>query len=381
MRMDVNHDSELRMGAAAADRKRGLRLDGVVKRFGSNTVLHDLSLSVSEGELLSLLGPSGCGKTTTLNLIAGFDRPDAGSMWLNGENITSLPPNKRDTTIVFQNYALFPHMTVANNVGYGLRARKVPKDEILTRVSRMLDLLSIGQLADRYPGQLSGGQQQRVALARAVAVRPSLLLLDEPLSNLDAKLRQEVRVQIRNLQQELNQTAVFVTHDQEEALAISDKIAVLNHGWLEQLGTPEELWENPSSVYVASFMGVENIIPIHRDGNLIRADLAGTNRNIELRDVDERYSHLGFRPSSGRIVEDADDPGEGSLLLRGTVLSKTYLGSSFLYVCDIGDTTVSRITVEQTQHDRQFNVGASANIEVPRNEIHHLVDSAVAAAS
>jgi len=235
-----------------------LRLAGIEKRYGATVAVAAVDLEVREGEFLTLLGPSGCGKTTTLGLIAGFFAPSAGEIFLKGRPVAGLPPFRRDIGVVFQDYALFPHMTAGENVAFGLRMRGLPKDEIQTRVNEALDLVQLRGLAHRRPLELSGGQRQRVALARALVIRPTVLLLDEPLSNLDLKLREEMRVEIAGLQRRLGITTVFVTHDQGEALVMSDRIAVMNAGRIEQLGTPSGVYERPATRFVAQFIGRMN---------------------------------------------------------------------------------------------------------------------------
>lgn len=351
-----------------------LSLDNLTKSFGGNTVLKNLSIEVESGKLLSLLGPSGCGKTTTLNMIAGFMQPDSGTIRLGNEDITRTAPNKRDTAIVFQNYALFPHMSVFDNVSYGLKVRRVAKAELRKRTIDMLDMLDITRLADRFPGQLSGGQQQRVSLARALAVEPSLLLLDEPLSNLDAKLRQDIRVEIRRFQQELDQTAVFVTHDQDEALAISDYIAVLNLGWLEQIGTPEELWAQPKTVYVADFMGVENIMPVSFKGGSATLAVEGQNAGRPVSGVSPEYSHVGFRPGHAALV-DQDAAASGPLSLVGTVVAETYMGTGYRYKVDAG--LAKPVTVDQPTELGRFGIGSAVSVTVASNELLSLVETHV----
>jgi putative spermidine/putrescine transport system ATP-binding protein len=232
-----------------------LTLDRLTKRFGDFVATHDVTLNVDDGEFVVLLGPSGCGKTTTLRMIAGFLEPSGGAVRIGGADVTRLPPWKRNTGMVFQSYALFPHLTVVQNVAFGLEMRKVPAAEIPPRVEEALALVRLGHLGDRLPRQLSGGQQQRVALARALVFRPDVLLLDEPLSNLDAKLRQEVRIEIRKLQRALNLTTVMVTHDQEEALTMADRLVVMNEGAVRQVGTQRDLYERPADGFVAGFVG------------------------------------------------------------------------------------------------------------------------------
>ncbi|MFT8244822.1 ABC transporter ATP-binding protein [Roseomonas sp. BN140053] len=237
----------------------GLVLDGLVKRYGGSTAVQRMDLSVRPGELLALLGPSGCGKTTTLRMVAGFIEPTEGRIQLGGRDITTLPPHKRDAGMVFQSYALFPHLSVADNIAFGLRRRGVPRAEAAARVARMVSLLRLDGLEKRLPRQLSGGQQQRVAVGRALVINPAVVLLDEPFSNLDALLREGTRVELRRLQTELGLTTLFVTHDQAEAMAISDRIAVMNAGRLEQLGTPREVYDRPATRFVASFIGRANL--------------------------------------------------------------------------------------------------------------------------
>ncbi|MCB1501663.1 MAG: ABC transporter ATP-binding protein [Bauldia sp.] len=237
-----------------------LDLEGVRKVYGANTVVRNFNLSIQRGEFISFLGPSGCGKTTTLRMIAGFEIPSAGTIRIDGRDVTELKPNQRNVGMVFQSYALFPNLTVAENVAFGLKVARRPKDEIARRVAEMLAIVKLPELGDRYPYQLSGGQQQRVALARALAVKPTVLLLDEPLSALDAKIRISLREEIRSLQRELDITTVYVTHDQEEALSMSDRIVVMSDGRVEQIGTPFEVYNYPATRFVASFVGTLNIL-------------------------------------------------------------------------------------------------------------------------
>ncbi|MCK6540568.1 MAG: ABC transporter ATP-binding protein [Anaerolineales bacterium] len=235
-----------------------LEINNVSKKFGATEAVSDFNLHVEKGELVSFLGPSGCGKTTTLRMVAGFESPTSGRIVMNGEDITEMPPNQRDVGMVFQSYALFPNMTVADNIGFGLKVMKKSPDEIKQRVKEMLDLINMPEYTHRYPYQLSGGQQQRVALARALALRPDVLLLDEPLSALDAKIRVSLRAEIRSIQQKLGITAIYVTHDQEEALSLSDRVVVMNKGQMEQVGTPFEIYNFPTTTFVANFVGTLN---------------------------------------------------------------------------------------------------------------------------
>jgi putative spermidine/putrescine transport system ATP-binding protein len=321
-----------------------LTVEGVSKSFGPTPVLDDIHIDVEAGELVSLLGPSGCGKTTTLNVVAGFLPADAGRVLLAGKDVTDVPPYRRDTAVVFQNYALFPHLRVRDNVAYGLRARKLPAAEVTERVQGALTLMDIAQLADRYPGQLSGGQQQRVAVARAVAVRPRVLLMDEPLSNLDAKLRREIRLELRSLQQRLDQAVLFVTHDQEEALSISDRIAVLNAGRVEQVGSPSEVFERPRTVFVADFMGVENIFPGEVvDGRYRTAD------GLELPVPSAGPAdHVGIRPSAVRLAS-AGEPSPTQQ--NAKVIGRVYLGDSVRYHLELDPAGIA-VVAEQPRSAR-----------------------------
>ncbi len=237
-----------------------LTLTNVNKIFGGTTAVNAFNLDVEKGEFVSFLGPSGCGKTTTLRMIAGFETPSSGEININGNDITSVPPNRRNIGMVFQSYALFPNMTVGDNIGFGMKIAGKPKDQIKARVQEMLALIHMEAFGNRYPHQLSGGQQQRVALARALAIRPQVLLLDEPLSALDAKIRVQLRTEIRAIQQELSITTIYVTHDQEEAMSLSDRVVVMKDGHIEQIGTPFEIYNFPKTQFVASFVGTLNVL-------------------------------------------------------------------------------------------------------------------------
>ncbi|MBT2605244.1 ABC transporter ATP-binding protein [Bacillus sp. ISL-53] len=248
--------------------KNDVEIKGAFKQFGANVVLNGIDLEVKQGELLTLLGPSGCGKSTTLNLIAGFLDPDRGEVHIKGNNVTKVPPYKRDLGMVFQTYSLFPHMTVYENLSFGLKLRKVGKAEQKKKISKALELVKMSGLENRYPRELSGGQRQRVAISRALVVEPELLLLDEPLSNLDAKLRHELRAEIKRLQKEIGVTTIFVTHDQEEALSMSDRVVVMNAGKIEQISTPTEIYNHPKTEFVFQFIGKSNCF----EGNVSAVD-------------------------------------------------------------------------------------------------------------
>jgi iron(III) transport system ATP-binding protein len=310
-----------------------LRLDALSRRFGDTIAVDGVSLEVAAGEFLTLLGPSGCGKTTTLRMVAGFEHPTSGQVWVNGRDVTALPPQRRDVGMVFQNYALFPHMDVGENVAFGLRARG--GRDVDARVERALARVELGGYARRKVQQLSGGQQQRVALARALAPEPPLLLLDEPLSNLDAALRERTRTEIRALLKELGMTAVFVTHDQEEAFALSDRIAVLDRGRLQQLGTPEELYGRPANPFVAAFLGRANFFPgvVEADdgGALVCRLAAGPRwRALGAAPVGS-VVRLMVRPEALRLV-DADESA-----VSGIVLDRRFAGAATFFRIELAD--------------------------------------------
>lgn len=279
-----------------------LQLDGLAKSFGQNQVVQSFSLDIAKGEFVSFLGPSGCGKTTVLRMLAGFEVPSAGRILIDGTDVTDLRPSQRNVGLVFQSYALFPNLTVAQNVAFGLKVAKVGREEIEARVKAMLDLINLPGLADRYPFELSGGQQQRVALARALAVRPRVLLLDEPLSALDAKIRVSLRREIRAIQRELGITTIFVTHDQEEALSISDRVVVMNKGRAEQVGAPHEIYNHPNTAFVANFVGTLNTFKATvKDARRGRISIGNTT--IELPGAREfppatTEIKIGFRPEA-----------------------------------------------------------------------------------
>jgi spermidine/putrescine ABC transporter ATP-binding subunit len=248
------------MSPSGRDRAGAVRLEGITKRYGAAVAVEGLTLDVSPGEFVCLLGPSGCGKTTTMRIIAGFVVPDTGRVFINGEDVSRRHPSRRDIGMVYQSYALFPHMTVRENVAFGLRMRRLGRDRIAERVGRILELVGLEGLADRKPAQLSGGQQQRVALARAMVIEPTVLLLDEPLSNLDAKLRKRMQVELRVLQRAVGITTIHVTHDQEEALTLADRVAILNRGRVEQVGAPRDVYARPANLFVADFLGKANFL-------------------------------------------------------------------------------------------------------------------------
>jgi len=324
------------LGANAVD----VDIRNVDLSYGSNHVLKGINLHIRAGEFFAFLGPSGCGKTTLLRLIAGFNQADGGEVLVGGRDISHLPPWRRDVGMVFQSYALWPHMTVRRNVAFGLEERKVPKAEIARRVTAALELVGLAHLADRRPSQLSGGQQQRVAVARTIAIEPKVLLLDEPLSNLDAKMRVQVRRELRDLQQRLGLTTIFVTHDQEEANTICDRIAVMNDGIVQQVGTPMELYEKPANLFVANFLGTANILPgrVVREGGERFFDIEGGVRlPIPAHVVVPEGAKLVFRPQHASLGKS----GAGDVSLPGIIAHSEFLGSTLRYGVKIGAAEVS----------------------------------------
>ncbi len=316
-----------------------IELRTLTKNYGDQTVLKGIDLSIASGEFFSLLGPSGCGKTTTLRLIGGFERPDDGSVWLDGADITNTPPERRPVNTVFQSYALFPHLTVEDNVGFGLRFHDVPKSDTSRRVADALALVRLERYAKRKPHQLSGGQQQRVALARALVLRPRVLLLDEPLGALDAKLRKDLQLELTSLQREVGITFVYVTHDQEEALTMSDRLAVMRDGEVVQVGTPRDIYENPVNRYVADFLGVANLLPAeHLGGGRVR--VAGTDLDASAGDAATGECHVVVRPERVRLHPAGLG---GANCLRGVVNKLVYVGPVTQVHMKIGDAALQAL--------------------------------------
>lgn len=311
-----------------------VQLTNVVKRFGDLTAVDDVDLTVKDGEFFSLLGPSGCGKTTTLRLIAGFEYPTEGSIAIHGKEMRLDPPDRRPVNTVFQSYALFPHMTVAENVGFGLLMKKVPKDDIAARVTRSLDMVQLTHRADARPDQMSGGQQQRVALARALVNEPEVLLLDEPLGALDLKLRQAMQIELKELQERVGITFIYVTHDQEEALTMSDRIGVMSAGKLLQVDAPQAIYENPTSRFVADFIGEINLLQgrVGRD----RAVTLTGGQAIDLHteaDAGTTVS-VALRPERLGIAAGDEPVPDGANRIEGTVRRRVYFGDSYYYEVD-----------------------------------------------
>ncbi|MBS6643022.1 MAG: ABC transporter ATP-binding protein [Clostridiaceae bacterium] len=339
-----------------------LELQNITAGYDDNVILKDLNFQVEKGELVSLLGSSGCGKTTTLRLIAGFSNPMAGQFIFGGKNYTQIPLHKRNFGFVFQSYALFPHMTIFDNVAFGLRMRKMSQDQIKREVMAMLETVDLKGFENRFPKEMSGGQRQRVALARALVIKPDLLLLDEPLSNLDAKLRIKMRVEIRRLQQQFGFTAVYVTHDQEECFAISDKVAIMNHGVIEQMDKPSAIYNHPKTEFIARFVGFENFIDLKKtdaegkylasDGNLIQVE----NKN------GEGEIKACIRPEDIQIMPAGVQAANS---IAGKVMVNTFLGkrSQYNVSTPIGEFEVS------TDQENVYNAGDNVTLSLTPNKI------------
>jgi putative spermidine/putrescine transport system ATP-binding protein len=350
-REDVAEGSER---AARVAGPAAVSLIGLTKRFGDHVAISGISLDIADGEFFSLLGPSGSGKTTTLRLIAGFERPTSGSVRLHGRDVTKVPPFERDVNTVFQDYALFPHMTVGDNVGYSLRVRRVPRRQRAARVAEVLETMRLGGFESRKPSELSGGQRQRVALARALINRPRVLLLDEPLGALDTKLREEMQGELKEVQRGVGITFIFVTHDQHEALSLSDRIAVFGAGRIEQVGTPAEIYERPATPFVAGFVGASN---------LIEDDLA-------VRIIGERGRFM-IRPEKIRIVGVLDPVGSDDCTAVGTIRDVVYLGAQTVYIVTVAaDRTLSVVAqnFDATATDAQAQKGRDVRLVWQRNQ-------------
>jgi iron(III) transport system ATP-binding protein len=354
-----------------------LRLESLYKTFaergGSGNVqaVDDVTLDISRGEFLTLLGPSGCGKTTTLRLIAGFETPTSGRILLDGQDITAQAPNKRDMALVFQNYALFPHMSVYDNVAYGLQTRRMPRHAIQVKVNETLDMMGLGSLGNRRPNQLSGGQQQRVALARSLVMEPRILLFDEPLSNLDAKLRVQMRSEIHRLQRRLDITSIYVTHDQIEAMALSDRIVVMNKGQIEQIGSPTDIYRWPASRFVADFIGRANFVEATIESQSDREAIVhvlGRSCKTSLRfDYHSGMKVIAMlRPEALHL---SDDPSLEQVIVEQTM----YLGSEVEYIVQWRDSRL--VVVEQDPRMQQiYEEGQTAGIDFIDEAVHMLPD-------
>ena len=346
----------------------GIALEGVSKRFGKHEAVHDVSLSIREGEFFSLLGPSGCGKTTTLRMIAGFEVPDAGRIYLQGEDVTSLFSNRRPVNMVFQQYALFPHMSIYDNVAFGLKVKKVPRAEHAGRVKEMLRIVELEGLEKRKPRQLSGGQQQRVALARALVNSPAALLLDEPLGALDVKLRKQMQLQLKAIQHDVGTTFVYVTHDQEEALAMSDRIAVMNLGQVEQIGAPREIYTRPQTAFVADFIGSLNVLELRVDellGDYAVTRLDDGERVVVTAGPGMRVGdplRVATRPEQVQLSPAGSASPDGGSFLRGRIAEVVFLG---MYTQFHVDTRAGRVVSHRMADEplAELEVGSEVVLE------------------
>ena len=357
-----------------AKEKKGVRLEHISKIYKDPKTgkefyaVKDTSLDIEPGTFVTLLGPSGCGKTTTLRMIAGFESPDEGEIYLGDEAINELTPNKRDTAMVFQSYALLPHYNIFDNVAYGLKLRKFPKDVIKEKVTRILELVELSGMESRMTNQLSGGQQQRVALARALVIEPSVLLFDEPLSNLDAKLRVQMRTEIRRIQQEVGITAIYVTHDQSEAMAISDKIIIMDKGVVAQMGTPQEIYYHPVNEFVADFIGEANFLRgpmVGTDGKYAILDIEGSRTKVELNEnmrEGETYTVV-LRPEAATLAD------EGGLPCR--VMLSCFMGSYQNYHVMVGNTLV-KLEEKNPKNRKIYNVGDECHLVFEAESVHVL---------
>ena len=354
--------------------KKGVRLEHISKIYQDPKTgkdfyaVKDTSLDIEPGSFVTLLGPSGCGKTTTLRMIAGFESPDEGEIYLGDEPINELTPNKRDTAMVFQSYALLPHYNVFDNVAYGLKLRKVPKDEIRERVMRILDLVELTGMEARMTNQLSGGQQQRVALARALVIEPSVLLFDEPLSNLDAKLRVSMRTEIRRIQQEVGITAIYVTHDQSEAMALSDKIIIMNKGVVAQMGTPQEIYYHPVSEFVADFIGEANFLKgkmTGKENGLAELLIEGNPLTVEAAEHMEAGKDytLVLRPEAASLADEGGLPCE--------VVLSCFMGSYQNYHVKVGNTLV-KLEEHNPKNKKIYQVGDRCALVFDPRSVHVL---------
>jgi len=351
------------------DGRTGVVLEGVSKSYADVTAVDDVSLTVRQGEFFSLLGPSGCGKTTTLRMIAGFERPDAGRIAIGDADVTETPPHKRPVNTVFQSYALFPHLSVRDNIGFGLRFRSLSSAEKRSRIEETLELVRLAGLGKRKPHQLSGGQQQRVALGRALVLSPDVLLLDEPLGALDAKLRRELQIELKSIQREVGITFLYVTHDQEEALTMSDRLAVMVDGRVEQVGTPREVYERPETAFVADFIGVSNLLRAHSNGSGC-VDVGGIELACAAGHTDRTgVVRLSIRPERVRI-EARGAPGENRV--PATIERFVYLGSTTQVFVVLPGGERLQVLVASAEDVEEYDVGAAVTAYLPPDSLRVL---------
>ena len=373
-------DEPSRSDASTGASRSSVTLEGVTKRFGELVAVDDLDLEFAGGEFFTLLGPSGCGKTTTLRMVAGFEEPDAGKVLIDGDDVAKLPAYKRPTNTVFQSYALFPHLSVGENVGFGLKRKKVPKAEIEKRVAGELERVGLAAEANRRPNQLSGGMQQRVALARALVNLPKVLLLDEPLGALDLKLRKGLQVELKRIQREVGITFVYVTHDQEEALTMSDRIAVMNRGRVEQVDAPEAVYERPATTFVAGFIGVSNLMPAVVERSAGERTRVRLDAGVEIEAagnglVTGDRCHAVVRPEKLEIGRKEDSTRDGWPSVEGTVESSIYLGTATQIVVRLaGDVPMTVLVPNADEVERGRLPGGGAGVRLSWAPEHiHLV--------
>jgi spermidine/putrescine transport system ATP-binding protein len=350
-----------------------VQLRALTKRYEETTAVDSIDASINAGEFFSLLGPSGCGKTTTLRMIAGFVRPTAGEILLDGVDVAQVPPHRRNVHTVFQNYALFPHLDVFDNVAFGLRRRRVAKDEVRQRVNEAIDLVELGGLGGRRPQQLSGGQQQRVALARALVLRPAVLLLDEPLGALDAKIRKQLRMELKSLQEEVGITFVFVTHDQEEALSMSDRVAVMSAGRIEQIGTPAAVYESPATVFVADFLGVSNLMDaetVDRGPHHCTVAVGDFRLRAACGDLSASGAvKIVARPERVRLLEHGDHQGN---CLPGMVERTVYVGASLQVMVRLATGAQVQASIANTGGTDDYRQGTPVSVHLPADALRIL---------
>jgi len=353
-----------------------VELRALTKHFGDAVAVDGIHATIRAGEFFSLLGPSGCGKTTTLRMIGGFERPTSGEILLDGVDVAQTPPHKRNVHTVFQSYALFPHLSVSDNVGFGLRRRRTSKAETSRLVKEALELVELGDYGERRPAQLSGGQQQRVALARALVLRPALLLLDEPLGALDAKIRRQLRIELKALQEEVGITFVFVTHDQEEALSMSDRVAVMSGGRIEQIGTPAEVYEDPATVFVADFLGVSNLMEAEatRTGGGCTVTVGDFPLRAGCGDLEASGPvKVVARPERIELLEAGAVPERGNCL-PGMVERTVYLGTSLQVMVRLATGAQLQVSITNTGHTGGYAQGTPVSVHVPAEALRVLAD-------
>ena len=365
---------------AATQAEADIHLEGVTKRFADMKAVDDLTLSIPRGNFFAMLGPSGCGKTTTLRMIGGFENPTEGRVFLGGADVTEAPPYKRDVNTVFQSYALFPHLTVEKNVAFGLERKKVSKDEVRKRVGDALELVQLAHLSKRKPGQLSGGQAQRVALARALVNRPRALLLDEPLGALDLRLRKQLQIELKRIQQDIGITFVHVTHDQEEAMSMADEIAVMNVGKIEQAGSATDLYERPRTAFVANFLGISNLVDAQvravNNGHTRLETHDGADLNVPTERCGPHGTHevsVGVRPEKIRLFPEGETVPDGSNILRGKVVVASFLGVSIQYIIRTAGGEELNVFTQNTEGAEPDSLGVGRDVQLAWSPEHTFV--------